>query len=113
ISSVLRKAGGSAGGECAAEGTALLTHDAEWALVKLLDGFPAAVEKAARAFDPSAVAGLLYDIAKAFAVFYRECPILNADGAELRAARLALAECTRTALRNGMSLILVPFLETM
>jgi arginyl-tRNA synthetase len=113
ISSVLRKADGSAGGECTAEGAALLTHDAEWALVKLLGGFPAAVEKAERNFDPSAVAGLLYDIAKAFAVFYRECPILNADGAELRVARLALAECTRTALRNGMNLILVPFLETM
>ena len=93
----------------------LLTHEAEWDLVKLLGEYPKVVAKAASTLDPSQVAGYLYDVAKSFGRFYHDCPALGIalDNPELASARLALMSVTKKVLENGMDLILVPFLETM
>jgi arginyl-tRNA synthetase len=114
ISSILRKAAesGVAPSE-AVEAAALLIDDTEWELVKLLELFPATTARAAENLDPSLLVNYLYDVAKAFGKFYHDCPILGADTGALSCARLNLAVCTRDVLKNGMELILVPFLETM
>lgn len=93
----------------------MLTHEAEWDLVKLLGDYPKVVAKAAATLDPSQVAGYLYDVAKSFGRFYHDCPALGiaSDNPELASARLALMSVTKKVLENGMDLILVPFLETM
>ncbi|GMO65971.1 MAG: arginine--tRNA ligase [Treponemataceae bacterium] len=91
----------------------LLTGEEEWALVKLLADFPAAIEKAAAALEPSILATHVYETAKAFASFYHECPILGADSQTSASARLALAVATKQVLESGMNMILVPFLESM
>jgi arginyl-tRNA synthetase len=114
ISSILRKAGESGAAPAAAEeSAALLAHETEWELVKLLELFPALTVKAAENLDPSILVNYLYDAARAFGKFYHECPILGADNPALARARLTLAVCARRVLKNGMELILVPFLETM
>jgi arginyl-tRNA synthetase len=114
LSSILRKAGESGVVPApAAEAAKLLTHEAEWCLVKLLELFPALTLKAADNLDPSVLANYLYDTAKAFGKFYHECPILGAASPALAAARLALAAAAHRVLQSGMKLILVPFLETM
>jgi arginyl-tRNA synthetase len=114
ISSILRKSEESGVVPAPpADAAVLLTHETEWELVKLLELFPALTVKAAENLDPSALVNYLYDAAKAFGKFYHECPILGADNPALAAARLTLAVCTRRVLKNGMNLILVPFLETM
>ncbi len=93
----------------------LLTTEPEWDLIKVLGEFPRCVQKAAETFDPSQIAGYIYDVAKSFSRFYHECPALGiaADSPQLAAARLVLITCTRTVLENGLNLILVPFLEAM
>ena len=93
----------------------LLTHESEWALIKSLGRFPQVVQKSAEDLDPSQMAAYLYEVCKAFSAFYRDCPILSvAEGnRDLAAARLTLASCTLTVLRNAMELVLVPFLEKM
>ena len=99
----------------AAAAVELLTTEPEWDLIKVLGEFPRCVQKAAETFDPSQIAGYIYDVAKSFSRFYHECPALGiaADSPQLAAARLVLITCTRTVLENGLNLILVPFLEAM
>ncbi|MBQ2315217.1 MAG: arginine--tRNA ligase [Treponema sp.] len=94
---------------------ALLSHESEWELTKKLAEFPRLVAKAAEALDPSMMANYLYDVSKAFSAFYRDCPILAVADKEpqLARARLCLASCTLTVLRNAMHLVLVPFLDRM
>jgi arginyl-tRNA synthetase len=38
---------------------------------------------------------------------------VNAETAELKSARLFLAECTLTVMKKAMNMVLVPFLEKM
>jgi arginyl-tRNA synthetase len=99
----------------ASEAAPLLTHEAEWELIKVLEQYPKILVKAAQNLDPSQVAGYLYDVAKAFSRFYHDCPTLALaqENGQLASARLFLATCTRQVLENGLDLILVPFLETM
>ena len=99
----------------AGEAAALLSHEAEWELVKVLEQYPKVLVRAARNLDPSHLAGYLYDVAKAFSRFYHDCPTLALaqDDGRLASARLLLVTCARQVLENGLRLILVPFLETM
>ncbi len=114
ISSILKKADESGiennGTEC---NFALLKHDAEWELIKILEMYPKTVQRSAENLDPSLLANYTYDVAKAFSRFYHDCPILGAEDASLRVTRLELAKSTRIVLKNALHLILVPFLETM
>jgi arginyl-tRNA synthetase len=97
------------------ETMSLLTEDQEWSLIKALGEYPAILEKAADKLDPSTVAVYLYEVSKLFSKFYHDCPILSVakENPKLAQGRLALAECTKTVLKNAFEMILVPFLETM
>lgn len=92
-----------------------LKDGAEWELVKTLSDFPTIVEKAALGLDSSLVANYLYDVAKGFSKFYHDCPIISVaeENAKLASARLAIAEAVLQVLKNGLNLILVPFLSQM
>ena len=116
ISSILKKANESGiESDYSDETMALLTEDQEWSLIKALGEYPQILEKAADKLDPSTVAVYLYDVSKLFSKFYHDCPILSIakENPKLAQGRLALAECTRTVLKNAFEMILVPFLETM
>lgn len=79
----------------------LLRHPQEERLGKLLAKLPSVVREAAEARRPHLVAGYAYDVAAQFNLFYRDCPVLQADP-PLRAARLVLVDGTRIVLRNGL-----------
>ena len=116
IASILRKAeeqGLKAGSEEA--DLSLLTHGSEWALLKDLQRFPELVAKAAESLDPSIIAVYLYEVCKDFSAFYRDCPIVGEaeKNKALSLARLTLADCTLTVLKNAMELVLVPYLDRM
>jgi len=116
IASILRKANEQGLGiDETDEGLSLLSHESEWALIKELQKFPKVVAKAAEAMDPSGVATYLYDVSKSFSGFYRDCPILSiaAENPAMAKARLSLASCTLTVLKNAMDLIMIPFLDRM
>ena len=114
IASILRKAAGEgiapASGDKAAP---LLKADEEWDLLKRLGEYPETLARAAANKDPSVMANYLYDIAKLFSKFYQQRPILSAEDADLKAARLALAKATLHVLKDAMSLVLVPYLDRM
>ncbi|MDR2313782.1 MAG: arginine--tRNA ligase [Spirochaetaceae bacterium] len=120
ISSMLRKAGemqvpdsppappGEAPHFCS-----LLNRDPEWELVKALADYDGEVAAAAAGMDPSLLRNYLYRLSKAFSRFYHDCPILQAETAELSAARLLLSRAVLRVLKDALGLICIPFLETM
>ncbi len=113
ISSILRKVADDpslAGGSVQA---GLLTHDAEWELLKILGEFPKQTLRAAQNQDPSVITGFIYDLSKAFSRFYHDCPILAAGSPDLARTRLELVRACRIVLKNALDLVLVPFLESM
>lgn len=93
----------------------LLTHESEWELIKALQRYPEIIKRAAENYDPSVVCAYLYDVAKCFSGFYRDCPILSIakENGVLASARLVLADCTLTVLKDAMELVLVPYLDRM
>lgn len=95
------------------EAVALLNSEDEWALIKQLGDFPAVVQRGAENLDPSGVAAYVYETAKLFSKFYQTCSIVNAGDDKLAGARLYLAKCTLQVIKNGMNLVLVPYLEKM
>jgi len=110
ISSMLRKSEGSA---VTAADFSLLVTDPEWALIKSLAAYPAKVSEAAQTLDPSNLTGFLYEVSKAFSVFYHECPILNCEDKALSKARLELSRAVMMVLRDAFNLVCIPFLEVM
>ncbi len=89
---------------------ALLAHDLEHALVRLVAQLPLRVEAARAASDPSLVAKHLLDLCEAFHAYHtaggrdRALRVLAEDPA-LRASRLALTGAVRQAMANALGLL--------
>ena len=116
ISSILRKAETAEGKEKLKNGklnASLLTNESEWELLKTLEDFPEQVARSALRKDPSALTAYLYELSKAFSRFYRDCPILSGENADLSYTRMELARATKIVLQNAMNLVLIPFMEIM
>ena len=83
-----------------------LTHPAEQGVLKQLARMPHAVREAGEKYLPATVAEWTYALARAFATFYDECPVLKDDvPADLRTARLALVAAVAQGLKNGLALL--------
>jgi arginyl-tRNA synthetase len=70
-------------------------------LIKTIARFPAVIEEAADDLEPHVVATYTRELAEAFNGFYRECPVLQAEG-RTREARLALVEASKNAVANSL-----------
>jgi arginyl-tRNA synthetase len=112
ISSMLRKAASQKTERKREVNYALLAGDPEWELIKVLASYNDTLVTAADNLDPSLVGSYLYNLSKAFSRFYHDCPILQAES-ELADARLALCEAVLRVLKDALSLVCIPFLETM
>jgi arginyl-tRNA synthetase len=118
ISSILHKdtgagassAGDAGGGEFDAS---LITSDSEWELIKTINAYTQALSSAADEMNPSYITAWLYELSKNFSRFYHNCPVLNAESAELVNSRLALCRATLAVLRSAFKLVCIPFLESM
>ncbi len=91
---------------------ALLTHEAEKALIKELLRFPEALARAAESMEPHQVANYLREVAVAFTQFYGHCRIIGEE-ADLATARLRLARAAQHVLANGMRVLGVSAPERM
>ena len=89
-----------------------LTTDAERELLEVVARFPAVVERAADELAPHVVATYTRTFAEAFNAFYRECPVLSAEG-EVRRQRLALVAAARRTVANALGLLGVAAPESM
>jgi arginyl-tRNA synthetase len=87
--------------------------DAERELLRTLARFPAVVDEAAASLEPHQVATYTRELADRFNAFYRECPVLTAEDAATREARLALVVASRHAVANALSVLGVAAPESM
>jgi arginyl-tRNA synthetase len=116
VCSLLRQAGEKGFAYDQANGIAnlvRLSDPHEVALMIEISRYPEVVEAAAAQLEPQALAQYLRELANAFHTFYHAQPVLVADDAALRDARLALAVATRQALANGLDLMGVGAPEAM
>ena len=116
VCSLLRQAGEKGFAYDQANGLAQLarlTDPQEQALMVEISRYPETVEDAAAQLEPHALAQYLRDLAYAFHTCYNAQPILVADDAALRDARLTLAVAARQVLANGLDLLGVSAPEVM
>ncbi len=83
----------------------LLTTPEETALLEALARFPEAIQQAAVGYLPHLIANYLLALAKDFSAFYREVPVLRAEGEALRLSRLGLCAVTAQVLQRGLGLL--------
>ena len=106
IQSLLGKV--SLGGDLAQWDWSQLQHPLEQALVVELAQFNNVVESACDHYKTSTLTSYLYDLAKLFNSFYAQCPILKADGENLKQVRAHLAHKTGLVLAQGLGLLGIP-----
>ena len=104
ICSILRKAEEVGFSFDAEADLALLTHEAEMSLIKVLLSFPDTLDRAAEAHEPHRVATFLREVAGSFTQFYGACRIIGEDPA-IAGARMRLALAARNVLRNGLTVL--------
>ena len=80
----------------------VLLEAQEIALIKKLSIFERVIDDASRELKPNLLAIYARELADSFNQFYRFVPVLSAEPAEFRAARLALVECSRIVLANAL-----------
>jgi len=114
INSILRKVDASPDEPVAEDiDWSLLSSPYEKRISVLASRYPSVLRKAGDAMDCSGVVTYLLDFAKAFNRFYRECPVLSAESAELKAARLELCRRVRGILADGLAVLTIDVPEAM
>jgi arginyl-tRNA synthetase len=81
-------------------------------LARTLLDFPLAVKRSAADNEPSYITSYLFDLTKAFNLFYNTRRVIGTD-AEKELARILLVSCTGQVIKNGLTLLGVPVLERM
>lgn len=82
-----------------------LEHPSELALIKILSQFPMVVARAGVNIAPHIIAEYLREVSACFHTFYHDCKILGIDNTDLMNARFALADSTRTIIKNGLQIL--------
>lgn len=100
-SSILRKAGGLP--REARFDYGLSDHEIN--LIDLISRFPRVVQQAANEYRPLVMANYAYDLANAFHSFYHAVPVIQAESAAIRDARLWLVAAIRQTLGNALRLL--------
>jgi arginyl-tRNA synthetase len=112
IRSIFRRAGADADPDLRGSRLAV-TAAPERALALKLLGFGVTLTQVGETAEPHRLCAYLFEVASLFTTFYEECPVLKAEPASLRAARLALCALTLRVLTTGLGLLGVPVPEQM
>ena len=88
-------------------------NEKEVQLIQKLNSFEAVVEQAGKDYSPSGIANYCYELTKDFNQFYHDYSILNAESAEAKTLRLALAKNVAKTIKNGMQLLGIEVPESM
>ena len=88
-------------------------NNKETELIRKMNEFGLAVNKAGKDYSPSGIANYCYELTKEFNQFYHDYSILSADTEEEKALRLVLAANVAKTLYNGMSLLGIEMPERM
>jgi arginyl-tRNA synthetase len=103
--SILRKSNGQSSVEQAQGLPITLEHSAERALALLLLQLEDALIQATSEYYPNLLANYLYALAKQFATFFENCPVLTAESEAVRGSRVRLCDATGRVLKLGLQLL--------
>ncbi len=78
--------------------------DIEYSLINELNKFPSVVESAAEKNEPCFITRYAIDLASCFNKFYFDCKILG-ESDDVKNFRLTLTKCTKTVIKNALSLL--------
>lgn len=82
-----------------------ITMEEEAAVLKVLAKFPERVLQAIDEYEPCVIARYVIELCTAFNRFYKACPILSAEDANVRAFRLRITSAVNTVLASALHLI--------
>ena len=91
----------------------LLDTAEERGLALQLFRFEEAITLALIDYKPSLITSYLWDVAKAYSVFFQNCPVLKAPNEGVRQSRLLLCDLTARVLKQGLELLGISVLEKM
>jgi len=91
----------------------LLDTAEERGLALQLFRFEEAITLALVDYKPSLITSYLWDVAKAYSVFFQNCPVLKAPNEGVRQSRLLLCDLTARVLKQGLELLGISVLEKM
>ena len=91
----------------------LLETPEERSLAIQLFRFEEALRLSVQDFRPNQITAYLWDLAKAYSVFFQKCPVLKATSNELKLSRLTLCDLTARVLKQGLHLLGIQVLEKM
>ena len=83
----------------------LLVAEGEYELIKELGRFEEMVNKATEELSSHIMANYIYKLARKFATFYHQCPVLTCEDEALKKSRLLVLKATLQVLITGMSLL--------
>ena len=114
ICSILRnaKAGGVNAEDLKPEYLNALTAPEERELILFLSSLTGEIVNAARSYDPARITHYVTELATRFHKFYAACRVVGEDK-ELTLARLSLANATRIAVKNVLSMLKIEAPEKM
>jgi arginyl-tRNA synthetase len=111
--SILRKSGITIDSATLAQYPLLLQETAERDLALNLLQFEDALHQSVEEYYPSVLASYLFGVAKQFATFFDQCPVLSADNQELQHSRLVLCYAVSRYLEQGLGLLGIGVVERM
>lgn len=113
IRSVLRAAGEDTSSPQTTPADVLLETPFERDLGLALARMPEVIDQCLEDFRPNVLADYLYEIAKRYASFYENCPVLKAESPQLRESRLRLCKMCGNVLEQGLALLGIDVVERM
>ena len=84
----------------------VLSDEKSIAVVRLLNRYSDVIADAAEKYEPSIISKYLIDLAQSYNAFYVDHRIVG-EKPEVTKARLALSECVRKVLKDGLNLLLI------
>jgi arginyl-tRNA synthetase len=90
-----------------------LDQPAERALAMQLLRFEEALTTGATEYQPHAITGYLWDLAKSYSGFFQNCSVLKAETPALRQSRLLLCDLTARVIQRGLDLLGIRTVERM
>jgi arginyl-tRNA synthetase len=91
----------------------LLGTPEERALALQLVRLDDALTAAAAEYKPNLITSYLWDLSKAYSVFFQNCPVLKAETPELRQSRLLLSDLTGRVIQRCLDLLGIRVLDRM
>jgi len=102
IQSLLKKAGIS---DLAHFEAGMLETSIELEVTRNLMRYPEVLETSTQNYNPSRLAGYLWELAKSYNVFYTHNPVIKAEQHALKKARLSLSAAVAACLKSGLNIL--------